>query len=529
MTLPVKQFKFGDDARATLLAGMKVVKDVVSSTMGAQGRYTLFRYGPRASVSTKDGYMSARQIYLENPFEDMGAYHLLEAMFKTTRTSGDGTTLTCLLTYEIFKGALKYIVAGANPVFVKKGIELAIKDIIEQIKLMARPIESSKDLRNIARVSLNGDDEIAGLIQEAIDTVGENGAVTCRESKDKDNRLELISGMTYKEGYEAPDFINNVGNRSWTADNPYIFCYKGEIHTGEDITGIISQVLQENRPLLMVCHEVETEIVRNIISTKFKYGLNACLITTPGQAIGHNRDDILEDIAIYTSSDVFSEFGASAKKAIIPNLGSARRIIVKEMETTIIDGAGTKEAVEARIQAIETDLAETDEESEKERLTVRKARLSSGVAIIHIGAVTTTELSEKKDRVEDALQAVHAAKAEGTVPGGGIALLNCRSESVFANEDVKYGYDLVFNIKKSAIFTILENAGIEDPQTIITKCLNNHGSGYDVSEMKEVEDMEASGIIDPAKVVRVALENAASEAGILLLTESIICNKEKTD
>lgn len=528
MSLPVKKYLFGNECRKAILEGMEVVHRIVSKTMGAQGRFTLFRYGPRSSTTTKDGFMSARQVYLGDEFQDTGVFHMLEAMHKTVKTSGDGSSLTCLLTYEIFKNAVKYVASGSNPVLVKKGIQLAVDDITEQIKKMAVPVKNSKDLYNIARIAINGDTDIASLIQKAIETVGKDGTVTCRDSKESKNELEIISGMVYKEGYEAPEFITNISNRSWTADNPYVFCYKGELHSGFEISGIINQVLSEDRPILIVCHEIEVKPLRNLIATKFKHGLNVCVITTPGENIGHHRDDVLEDIAVFTGADIFSEFGASPKNAVIENLGSAKQIIVKQDETVIIGGNGDSGDVNARVQVIEKEISESDNDTNTERLNMRKARLCSGIAVIHVGAVTQTELSEKKDRVEDALQSVMAAQESGIVTGGGTALLACKPLDIpIYNDDVKAGYELVFRTQRDPMKTILQNSGIEDPQTIITKCVENPGSGYDVENMCEIKDMKKAGIIDPAKVVYTALANAASIANTMLLTESLIVNKNQ--
>jgi len=528
MSLPKKMYKFGHEGRAALLEGMSLVNKIVSRTMGGQGRLTLLQYGPRNSIVSKDGMMSARQVYHEDPFCDKGTAHILSAMFKTTKTSGDGTSLTCLLTYEIFKNAVKYIVSGANPVKIKQGIDLAVQDIIAQIKAMATPIKDSNDLFNIARIAINNDIDIAKLIQQAIDEVGKDGTITCRESREKHNEIEFIKGMTYSEGFESPEFINDFGNYSWTAENPYVLCFKGEIHTHFELAEIGSKVLSENRPLLIICHEMEVQPLISLLTTKVKFQFNVCVITTPGQNIGRNRDEILQDIAIYTKSDTFSEFGSKVENATLENLGSAKRIIVKENETVIIDGAGEKKNVEARISALDKQIAESDNDTETERLRIRKARLSSGVAIIHIGATTGVEMSEKKDRVEDALQAVHAAQQEGIVAGGGIALLNCKPEYIRGHDtdDKQAGYDLVFKTKKAPIKQILENAGIEDTESIITKCLEWKGHGYDVEGMELKENMKDSGIVDPALVITTAISNAGSVAGTLLLTESLIVNKD---
>lgn len=524
MGLPIKLFKFGDEARLAIKKGMQTVADVVLRTMGAKGRYTLYQYSYRNSAATKDGYISAKQIILEDPFEDKGAFHMLEAMFKTTQKSGDGSTLTCLLTYEFFNKACRAITAGANPVLIKKGLDMACNELVRFITDKAKPVTGAM-LLHVANISLNGDNEIALLIYEAMQKVGTEGTVTCRDGRERNHSLEVISGMTMPQGYENPFFINSYSNRSWTAYNPFVFCFEGEIHSGREIAGIVNQVLETDRPMLFVCHEIDIAPLKDIMATKKVSQLDCCLITTPGQNIDNNRSDILQDIAAFTGAKVFSEFALPAKTATLKDLGSAEQIIIKDEETVIVKGTGSREAIQGRIQLIEEDLKSTDDDVKKERLLVRKARLLSGVAILRIGAVTTTEMSEKKDRVEDALQAVQAAVKKGIVPGGGAAFLDF--EQPFSTsleiEDIRYGVDIVMGCLRSPMRQILKNAGIDDTESIITKC-HKTGQGFDVDQMKYC-DMAENGIIDPAYVLTTAIENACSIVGTLLLTESIIVTK----
>jgi len=522
----IKDFKYGDDARKALLDGMEKVYKIVSKTYGAKGRCCLYTVGQAMSAITKDGVNSAMQIFLEDPFEERGCFHMKESMAKTQNVSGDGSTLTCILTYQIFKEALKYITSGSNPIQVKKGIEYAVKHVSASIKTYSIPVDG-ENIRNVANIALNGDMEIAGLIFDAVNKVGKDGVIACRESREDHSTLEIIPGMSYKTGYQSVYFANH-GNK-WIANDAYVFCYEGTIHSLAEIKTACELILTVGKPLLIIAHEIYIDVLKDLLTNKQKSGFNVCSIITPG--LGNRaKDNILCDIASVTNATVFGEYLADSNKITMEHFGKAKSIIVKDYETIIIDGAGSEEAVKERVEVIESEIEEEPDEKIKERLQKRKAKLTSGVAVIHVGDVTQTALNEKKDRVDDALQSVQAALQEGIVPGGGVALLENTSVDlldVYRSHDFMCGVDIVIKSLKTPIRQILDNAGLENLDGIIADIEDkSNNMGYDVNTDKIV-DMIGVGIIDPAKVITTALQNAGSITSTLLLTESIIVNKEK--
>ena len=518
-----KQLKFNEDARRKLLGGVEKLSDAVKVTLGPKGRNVLLDKKFGAPTVTKDGVSVAREIELEDAFENMGAQLVKEVATKTNDVAGDGTTTATVLAYSIVKEGLKSVAAGINPMGIKRGIDKAVEDSIVEIKKVSKEIKDKEEISQVAAISANNDHEIGEEIANAMEKVGKDGVITVEESKTIDTTTDFVEGMQFDRGYLSPYFATNRDTMSTVMENPYILIYDKKISNMKEILPILEKVAQTNKPVLIIAEDVEGEGLAGLVVNTIRGALNVCAVKAPG--FGDRRKAMLEDIAILTGGEVISEeVGLKLENADIEQLGRAKRVKVEKENTTIINGEGSEGDIKERIAQIKVQIEDTSSDYDREKLQERLAKLAGGVAVINVGAATEVELKEKKHRVEDALSATRAAIDEGVVPGGGLTLVQATSgleapKDLTAEEVV--GYNIVKRALEEPIRQIATNAGI-DGSIVADKAKNEKkGVGYDAYKM-EWTDMIAAGIIDPAKVTRSALQNAASIAGLLLTTECAV-------
>ncbi len=517
-----KAVHFSDEARNRLYDGVKKLNDAVKVTMGPRGRNVLIQKSFGAPSITKDGVSVAKEIELEDALENMGAQLVKEVASKTADEAGDGTTTATVLAHAIFKEGLRNITAGANPIEVKRGMDKAAEAIIEELKKAAKMVKDKKEIAQVATISANSDEKIGNLIAEAMEKVGQDGVITVEEAKGIHDELEVVEGMQFDRGYLSPYFITNPDKMEVELDNPYILLYDKKISNLKDLLPILEQIQKTGRPLLIVAEDIEGEALATLVLNKLRGVLNIAAVKAPG--FGDRRKAMLEDIAILTGGNVITEeLGRTLETATIDDLGKAGRVVIDKENTTIVDGAGDKDKIEARVKQIKAQIEETTSEYDKEKLQERLAKLSGGVAVIKVGAATETEMKEKKDRVDDALSATKAAVEEGIVAGGGTALINA-SKKVTLNldGDEAIGAEIVKRAVKAPLRQIAENAGV-DGGVVVNKVLENESDNYGFNAATgEYVDMFEAGIIDPVKVERIALQNAVSVASLLLTTEATV-------
>jgi chaperonin GroEL len=521
--MAAKEVVYSDVARNELLAGVKKLADAVKVTMGPKGRNVLLQRSFGAPHITKDGVSVAKEIELPHPVENMGAQLVKEVASKTADEAGDGTTTATVLAYAIFKDGLKYITAGANPVAVKRGMDKAVEAIVEELKKMSKPVENKEQIAQVATISANNDRAIGELIAEAMEKVGKDGVITVEEGKSLKDELEVVEGMQFDRGYLSPYFVTNPDKMVAEYQDAYILLYDKKISNMKDLLPILEKVVQAgNKPLLIIAEDVEGEALATLVVNKLRGVLNVVAVKAPG--FGDRRKAMLQDIAILTGGQVISEeLGRTLENATLADLGQAGRIVVDKENTTIVDGKGDKAAIEARIKQIKKEIEETTSDYDREKLQERLAKLSGGVAVIKVGAATETEMKEKKDRVDDALSATKAAVEEGIVIGGGAAILKAaqRINVEVENDDEKIGVEIIKNAVKAPVMQIAENAGYE-PGVVALKVMEaDENVGFNAATGEYVDMFEA-GIIDPTKVERIALQNAASVGGLLLTTEAAV-------
>jgi len=517
-----KEIFFSDKARNGLYSGVKQLADTVKVTMGPRGRNVLIQKSFGAPSITKDGVSVAREIELEDTLENMGAQLVKEVASNTADEAGDGTTTATVLAHSIFKEGLKNITAGANPIEVKRGMDKASALIIDELKKGAKEVKDKKEIAQVATISANSDSKIGDLIAEAMERVGKDGVITVEEAKGINDELEVVEGMQFDRGYLSPYFVTNSEKMTTELDNPLILITESKISSLKDLIHILEQTQQTNRPLLIIADDVEGEALATLVLNRLKGILNIAAVKAPG--FGDRKKEMLKDIAILTGGTVITEeLGLTLEKATIDQLGQAARVVIDKDNTTIVDGKGDKEAVEARVSEIKTQIEHTTSEYDKEKLQERLAKLSGGVAVIKVGAATETEMKEKKDRVDDALSATKAAVDEGIVIGGGAALVKAGNNvSIDLEGDEKIGAEIILRAIKAPIKQIAENAGF-DAGVVADKVSNseNANDGFNAATGEYVDMFEA-GIIDPLKVERVALQNAVSVASLLLTTEATV-------
>jgi chaperonin GroEL len=524
-----KQLVFGEEARRRLKRGIDILANAVGTTLGPKGRNVALDKKWGAPTITHDGVTVAKEIELPDPYENMGVQLLKEAATKTNDVAGDGTTTATVLAHVMVTEGMKNVAAGANPMLLKKGIEMAVKAVVEEIKRMAKPVQSKDDIAHVAAIS-SADPEIGNLIAEVMDKVGKDGVITVEESKTGlPFETEYVEGMQFDRGYISPYFVTNPETMEAVLENPYILIHDKKISAAADIIPVLERLLQEGetRSLLVIAEDVDGEALATLVLNKLRGIINAVAVKAPG--FGERRKAMLQDIAILTGGQVISEeLGRKLENVRISDLGRADKVVVTKDDTTIIGGRGDPKAIKGRIEQIKAEMEKTTSDYDREKLQERLAKLAGGVAIIRVGAATEVELKEKKHRVEDALSATRAAVEEGIVPGGGVALLNAAKalDSLKADGDVQTGIHIVRRALEEPLRRIAENAG-EDGAVVVEmvrrlqKEKNNPNIGYNVLTGEYVDMVEA-GIIDPAKVTRTALENAASVAAMILTTEALV-------
>jgi chaperonin GroEL len=522
-----KLIKFDLEARSSLKAGVDKLANAVKVTLGPKGRNVIIGKSFGSPHITKDGVSVAKEIELEDPIENMGAQLVKEVASKTNDLAGDGTTTATVLTQAIFNDGLKMVTAGANPMDLKKGIDKAVEVVVSELKSISKKVSTSKEIEQIATISANNDFEIGSMIASAMDKVGKDGIITVETAKGTETSVKTVDGMQFDRGYLSPFFVTNQETMSAELEYPYILIYDKKITAMKDILPILEQTAQTGKPLLIIAEDVDGEALATLVVNKMRGTLKVAAIKAP--AFGDRRKEMLEDIAILTGGTVISdEVGLSLDKVTLADLGIAEKINIDKDTTTFINGSGKSENIKSRIDLIKSQIEKTTSDYDKEKLQERLAKLSGGVAILYIGASTETEMKEKKDRVDDALHATRAAVAEGIVAGGGIALvkisdtlINTELISKLENDDQRLGASIIQSAIQSPFRTIISNAGVS-PDVVINKVKEMGGNFGFNARIDAYVDMIGDGIIDPTKVTRLALENAASVAGLLLTTECVV-------
>ncbi len=526
--MAAKMLLFDEEARRALERGVNKLADAVKVTLGPRGRTVVLEKKFGSPTVINDGVTIAKEIEVEDPFENMGAQLVREVASKTNDVAGDGTTTATVLAQAIVREGLRNVAAGANPMLLKKGIDRAVEAAVEEIRKMATPVETRDEIANVATISAN-DPKIGELIADAMEKVGKDGVITVEESKGTETTLELVEGMQFDKGYISPYFVTDPERMEAVLEEPFILLYEKKISAVQDLIPILEQTARMGRPLLIIAEDVEGEALATLVVNKLRGVLNVAAVKAPG--FGERRKAIMEDIAILTGGKFITEdLGIKLENVDISMLGRAKKVIVAKEETTIVEGAGSPQAVQGRIAQIKRQIEETDSDYDREKLQERLAKLAGGVAVIKVGAATETELKEKKHRIEDALSATRAAVEEGIVPGGGVTLLNAipAVEALQAEGDELAGIHIVKRALEEPTRLIASNAGAEGSVIVEKVKTLPKGHGYDAAK-GEFVDMIKAGIVDPAKVTRSALQNAASIAGMLLTTEALVAEKKEEE
>src|SRR5437870_2022943 len=518
-----KQLKFEEDARASLLRGINIMAEAVKATLGPEGRNVVIDKKFGSPTITKDGVTVAKEIELKDPYEDMGAQMLKEVASKTSDIAGDGTTTATVLAQAIFREGLKNVTAGANPMGLKRGIEAAVAAVNDELKKLSKSTKDKKEIAQVATIASNNDKTIGNLIAEAMEKVGKDGVITVEESKSADTVLDVVEGMQFDRGYLSPYFVTDAERMEVVLEDALVLIHEKKISVMKDMLPLLEQVARSGKPFLIIAEDIEGEALATLVVNKLRGTLHTCAVKAPG--FGDRRKAMLEDISVLTGGKAITEdLGIKLENIKLEDLGRAKKVVVDKDNTTIVEGAGKTKEIEGRIKQIRAQIEETTSDYDREKLQERLAKLAGGVAVIKVGAATETAMKEKKARVEDALNATRAAVEEGIVPGGGVALLRASKaiDRVKAEGDEKVGAMIVKRALEEPIRQIVENAGLEG-SVIVEKVKSETAPnrGYDAESMEYV-DMVQAGIIDPTKVERVALQNAASIASLLLTTEAII-------
>jgi chaperonin GroEL len=524
-----KEVKFGQDARERMLRGVDILANAVKVTLGPKGRNVVLEKSYGAPRITKDGVTVAKEIELEDRFENMGAQMVREVASKTSDTAGDGTTTATLLAQAIVKEGAKSVAAGSNPMDLKRGVDMAVRAVVNELKSKAKKVTSSEEIAQVGTISANGDKEIGEMIAKAMQKVGNEGVITVEEAKALQTELEVVEGMQFDRGYISPYFITDADKMRVELESPYILIYEKKLSNLQSILPLLESIVQSGKPLLVIAEDVEGEALATLVVNKLRGGLKVAAVKAPG--FGDRRKAMLQDIAVLTSGELISEdLGIKLENVTLAMLGRAKKVVITKDDTTIVDGAGKKADIQARVAQIKQQIEDTTSDYDKEKLQERLAKLAGGVAVIKVGGVTEMEVKEKKDRVDDALNATRAAVEEGILPGGGVALI--RSQKALdalkpANEDQKVGINIVRRALQAPARQISENAG-EDGAVVVGKILDrdDYAFGFNAAT-GEYGNLVKQGVIDPAKVVRTALQDAASVAGLLITTEAMVAEKPK--
>ncbi len=520
--MAAKQIQYSENARAAILRGVNQLADAVKATLGPKGRNAILDKKFGAPLITKDGVTVAKEIELKDPYENMGAQLVREVASKTSDVAGDGTTTATVLAQAIYREGVKNITAGANPMDIKRGIDKAVEVVAEELKKLSKPCKTKKEISQIGTISANNDSTIGDLIAEAMDKVGKDGVITVEEAKSMTTSLDVVEGMQFDRGYISPYFITDAERMEASLEDVFILINEKKVSSMKDLLPILEQVAKMGKPLVIVAEDVEGEALATLVVNKLRGTLNVAAVKAPG--FGDRRKAMLEDIAILTGGQVISEdLGLKLENVKLTDLGRAKRVTIDKDNTTIVEGHGDKKKIDARTKQIRAQVEETTSDYDREKLQERLAKIVGGVAVINVGASTETEMKEKKARVEDALHATKAAVEEGVVPGGGVALLRCVSalEKVKLEHDQQVGVNIVKRALEEPIRQIAGNAGMEGSVVVEHVKKEKETAGFDAASEKYVDMLEA-GIIDPTKVTRYALQNAASVAGLMLTTEVMV-------
>ena len=517
-----KQLQFDETARKSLLAGVTKLAAAVKATLGPAGRNVILEKKFGSPTITKDGVTVAKEIELDNPYENMGAQLIKEVSSKTSDVAGDGTTTATVLAEAIYKEGLRNVTAGANPISLQRGIMKATEAIVAQLKVLSQAVKDTKEIAQVATVSANWDTEIGNIIADAMDKVGKDGTITVEEAKSIDTTLDVVEGMQFDKGYLSPYFATNAESMEAVLENAYILINEKKVSSLKDIIPLLEKVAKSGRPLLIIAEDVEGEALATLVVNKIRGTLNVCAVKAPG--FGDRRKAMLEDLAVLTGGRVITEdLGIKLENVDISDLGSAKSVRIDKESTTLIEGAGTSDAISGRVNQIRRQIDETTSDYDREKLQERLAKLAGGVAVINVGAATETEMKEKKARVEDALHATRAAVEEGIVAGGGTALIRAQSmvKDLGLTGDELTGSQIVARAIEAPLRQLAANAGVEGALIVEEVKQRKGGEGYNVATGK-YEDLIKAGVVDPTKVTRSALQNAASISGLLLTTECLI-------
>jgi chaperonin GroEL len=528
--MTAKDLRFGENARNKMVNGVNVLANAVKITLGPKGRNVVLERSYGVPTITKDGVSVAKEIELKDRFENMGAQMVKEVASKTSDVAGDGTTTATVLAQSIIAEGMKYVAAGMNPMDLKRGIDKAVIAVVEELKKISKPCTTSKEISQVGAISANADESIGKTIAEAMDKVGKEGVITVEDGKGLENELELVEGMQFDRGYISPYFINNPDKQVSLLEDPYVLLHDKKISNIRDLLPLLEQVAKAGKPLLIIAEDVDGEALATLVVNNIRGILKTTAVKAPG--FGDRRKAMLEDIAILTGGTVIAEeLGLKLENAQLKDLGHAKRIEVGKDDTTIIDGGGEKDAIEARVKNIRKQVEDATSDYDKEKLQERVAKLAGGVALVKVGAATETEMKEKKARVEDALHATRAAVEEGIVPGGGVAYLRARANLKNLkgeNVDQEAGIKIVLRALEEPMRQIVANAG-DEPSVVVNKVVEGKGNFGFNAQTSEYGDLVAMGVIDPTKVTRFALQNAASVAGLMLTTDAMVAELPKDD
>jgi chaperonin GroEL len=529
--MPAKDVKFSTDARDRMLRGVDVLNNAVKVTLGPKGRNVILDKSYGSPRITKDGVTVAKEIELSDKFENMGAQMVREVASKTNDLAGDGTTTATVLAAAIMKEGLKLVAAGMNPMDLKRGIDIAVTAVVKDIEQRAKKVQSSEEIAQIGTIAANGDKSIGDMIAKAMKKVGNEGVITVEEAKSLETELDVVEGMQFDRGYLSPYFITNAEKMVAELEEPYILLHEKKLSSLQPMLPVLEAVVQTGKPLVIIAEDIEGEALATLVVNKLRGGLKVAAVKAPG--FGDRRKAMLEDIAILSGGTLIAEdLGIKLENVTLQMLGKAKRVRIEKENTTIIDGAGKKPDIQARIAQIKAQVEETTSDYDKEKLQERLAKLAGGVAVIRVGGSTEVEVKEKKDRVDDAMHATKAAVEEGIVAGGGVALLRAKAaigKLNGENADVQAGINIVLRSLEAPARQIVENAGVEG-SVVVGKILENKSQTYGFdSQTEQYVDMLAAGIVDPAKVVRVALQDAASIAGLMITTEAMVAERPKTE
>jgi len=522
--MPAKEVRFHEGARTKMVHGLNILADAVKVTLGPKGRNVVLERSFGAPTVTKDGVSVAKEIELKDKFENMGAQMVKEVASKTSDVAGDGTTTATVLAQAIVREGMKFVASGMNPMDLKRGIDKAVVAVVEELKKISKPCTTTKEIAQVGAISANADANIGKIISDAMDKVGKEGVITVEDGKSLENELDLVEGMQFDRGYLSPYFINNPEKQICVLEDPYILLYDKKISSIRELLPILEQVAKAGKPLLLIAEEVEGEALATLVVNNIRGILKTCAVKAPG--FGDRRKAMLEDMAVLAGGTVISEeLGLKLENATLKDLGRAKKVEAAKENTTIIDGAGDKKLIEARVKQIRVQIEEATSDYDKEKLQERVAKLAGGVAVIKVGAATEVEMKEKKARVEDALHATRAAVEEGIVPGGGVAFI--RTKQVLEgklkgdNHDQEAGIKIVMKALEEPLRIIVDNAGAE-PSVVLNKVLENKGNFGFNAQTEEFGDLVQMGVIDPTKVARTALQNASSVAGLMLTTDAMV-------